>query len=187
MKVILHFCAAITGYALGTVIFLSIVVFILGSPLKDWLGSTLGLFIERNPNNLDTATWDAALDMMRQGIITTPDSLMSNVVSLYGNMIQILVGVFALFGILSFFSIRWQSIQQAESFIEEKLTKTFTSEEFNKRLSDITSRAVDVQFEPLDERLNYLSDLDERLARLEVEIARNAPEDEPTDEERNGN
>jgi flagellar motility protein MotE (MotC chaperone) len=98
-------------------------------------------------------------------------------------MIQVIVGVFALFGILSFFAIRWQSIQQAETFAEGKIEKVFSSEYFRKRLNDAASKANDLQVESLQESLGSLSDLSQRIAALEEHIAAQAPENEPEAEE----
>lgn len=178
-----NFVGIVTGCALGTCVFLTIVIFVTGDPLKDWLESSLGLFVQRQPEVLDNLTREAAVAMVERGLIITPDGLIGGITNLYGNMIQVLVGVFALFGILSFFAIRWQSIQQAEALVESKLEKAFNSDEFNKRLNDAASKAFDLQSESIHETLAEFSTLDERISAIEVRFAESAPEDEPSDEE----
>ena len=150
-----------------------------GDPLKHWLGSSLGIFFYRQPGAIDAVTKEAAAAMIERGIIVTPDSLIGGIANLYGNMIQVLVGAFALFAILSFFAIRWQSIQQAEAFVEAKVDRSLSSDEFKRRLNDISISTFDTYSVNIQELLESFSKLSERIGTLEAAIAEKASEEEP--------
>ncbi|MGC4026342.1 MAG: hypothetical protein QM744_15050 [Mesorhizobium sp.] len=173
MNTILKLCAILLGSALGTLIFLVLVIFVVGDPLTDWLRSSLGIVFSAEPRATDPLAREAAIALMERGLITTPDSLISTISNLYGNMIQILVGAFALLAILSFFAICWQSIQQAEAFLEEKIEKSLNSTDFNKRLNDITIETFDTYYG------TNIGSIDQRLSILEDHIAKAASDQEP--------
>lgn len=179
MKPVWHFAAVATGCAVGTCLFLTVVIFITGDPLKDWLESSLGLLLHRQPNSIDPITKQAAIAMVERGVVVTPDGLIGSIANLYGNMIQVLVGVFALSAILSFFAIRWQSIQQAEAFVETKVEKSLSSDEFRRRLNDMSIATFDTYSVSIQDSLESYSKMSERITALESTIAANAPEEEP--------
>ena len=183
MNAMRQFLAAVLGWAIGSIVFLTLVVFVFGNPLRDWLGSTLGIFVERIPPDLEPQIWDAAAELLRRGIIIPPDALIASITNFYGTLIQVLLGVFAVFGVLSFFAIRWQSTQQAETFAEQKIDKLFESREFSRRLTDEASKVFDLQSESIEEMISSLSTIDARIIALEEEISSRASEDEPSDEE----
>jgi hypothetical protein len=179
VKVVWHFAAVATGSALGTCLFIAVVIFTTGDPLKDWLESSLGILLHRQPDSIDPITKQVAIAMVERGVVVTPDALIGSITNLYGNMIQVLVGVFSLFAILSFFAIRWQSIQQAEAFVETKVDKSLLSDEFTRRLTDLTINTFDTYSVNIQESLENYSKISERLTVLEMTIAENASEEEP--------
>lgn len=183
MKTLKLFGAAVLGWALGSFVFLMVVVFIFGRPMTDWLGSTFGIFVHRTPPNLDPPSWDAAVQLLQRGIIVTPEALISNITTTYGIMIQVLLGVLVVVGFLSFFAIRWQSIQQAENFIDQKLEKIITSDDFSRLLSNAASEVFDLQSEPLQEQLAHIALLDDRLSKIESMIAEKGDDREPQEED----
>jgi hypothetical protein len=167
VKAVWKFLAIFLGTVVGTCLFLTVVIFVTGDPLRDWLSSSLGIFFPNQGLNVDLPTREVVTAMIERGVVVTPDGLIGSIANLYGNMIQVLVGVFAAFAILSFFAIRWQSIQQAEAFVESKVEKSLSSADFKRQIDESTLKTFDTYSVSIQESLENYSNIEQRLIALE--------------------
>ncbi len=172
-----NFWALFTGAFLGTLAFLFLATFFLGSPFEDWFNSAHAVVSE--PQKIELSEQEKVLlwRMLNNGSLVSTDSIISNVTNFYGILIQALIGIIAVFGVLSFFAIRWQSEIKTEEFVSDRVEKRFASVEFNNKIQTLVSDWLDIN----TPETNLPLEVTERLDQIEAAIAELQPEDE-TDE-----
>lgn len=133
----------------------------------------------------------SAIELLyRQGLAIPSDSLVSQVSNFYSAVLQISLAAFVLFGFLSFLAIRWQSIQAAEDFADQKVKESLKnykkSSEFNALLVQKATDVFDVQAEEFDEILEsakQINEFESRLIDIEKKISLASSDAEPSDVE----
>lgn len=159
------------GAAAGVVIFLALVTFLVGDPLSDWFSSAHGVFVAEKEKELSFEQKLQLYELVRSGVIVTADGLLSHITSLYGNIIQALIGLFVIFGVLSFFGLRWHSKQLMEEAVTNSVANTvsnYTSSlVFDGLLTVKVQHIASTEIEDLETRISVVGELDERVSILE--------------------
>lgn len=187
-----NFASTFLGGLTGTVIFLVFCTYWLGQPFGDWFMSAHGII---GAKELAEATTDDRVELyklLNRGLIITSDGVLSQMAALYGNLIQVLIGAFALITVLGFLAVRWQSIQAAEDYVDKRCKEYFHSEEFAASVRSNVQLYVD-QLDPetnpniftpgLAALRNEVSDLRSELHILQQVISRNASSEEELEDD----
>lgn len=182
MNKTLTFFAIVTGTAIGTFLFFVTASYFLGDPFGDWLLSAHGIVIKSQAGTPTEAELVQIERFLQKGLIVTPEGVIGSITTLYGNLIQVLIGILAIFGITSFLAVRWKSIQATEEFVDGKIEKKFSSHEFQKLLDESTTNAVDLYSTENDEITREVHRLRSEMDELTTHLSKSAPEDEPEEE-----
>ncbi len=179
--------SAFLGGLFGTVAFLVFCTYWIGQPFGDWFMSAHGII---GSNELAKATTEDRVELyklLNRGLIITSDGVLSQMAALYGNLIQVLIGAFALITVLGFFAVRWQSIQAAEDYVDKRTKEYFSSSEFGTLVSAEVQAYVD-QLDPdtnpnifsprMTALRNEVADLQNQVQILQSVISRNASSEE---------
>lgn len=165
------YCSLAIGAALGVVIFLGLVGFIVGDPLSDWFVSAHAVFVGEKEKELSFEQKLQLYELVRSGVVVSADGLLSHITALYGNIIQALIGLFVIFGFLSFFGLRWHSRQFLEDAVGTSVASTvgtYTgSLAFDGLLTTKIQHIASTEIEDLEGRISVVGELDERVSVLE--------------------
>ncbi|CAN7203383.1 hypothetical protein LJR030_000535 [Rhizobium sp. LjRoot30] len=187
-----NMAACFLGGFFGSFLFLIFAVYFFGDPFHDWFSSAYGIFSADKQQQLTTLDRVKIYDLLTRGLIVPSDGIISNLTDLYGNMIQALIGVLALATVLAAFAVRWQSIQSAQEFVDQKADAHFASEEFKGRIRTAVQDYVDT----LDPNTNpqvasasgswvvlqEIANLRDRLSTIERNLRRSASPEEAEDD-----
>lgn len=96
------------------------------------------------------------------GRITSPELMISSVSSFYSNIITLLLGIIALFGLFSFIGIgrtaRQSAANHAEDIVSEKYETLLKSQDFRDSLRKASSQLISDTYSEIDERVRFLED-----------------------------
>lgn len=173
-------------FAVG--VFLITATYFFGDPFGDWFMSAHGIFTAQREIEITEQENLHIYQLMTRGLVISADGIIENITSLYGNMIQALIGVLALATVLAFVAVRWQSIQAAEEYIETKSSTYFSSREFQTLVSgrvadyvDTLDPATNPQMGTVDPGME-ISELRNRILVLEQFIQRSSSAEEPEED-----
>ena len=127
--------------------------------------------------------------LLSRGLIVSSDGIISNLTDLYGNMIQVLIGMLAAATVLAFFAVRWQSVQSAQEYVDGKTNAFFESKAFKDLVIEKSQQYID-QLDPATNpqiRTEAISDdlldIRARIEAVELYIRNNASPEERGDPE----
>jgi hypothetical protein len=186
----MRFLATFLGAIVGTILFLTFATYFAGSPFGDWFTSAHGLLVSEKRQSLTEQQNIEIYRMLSQGIIVSTDGVLDKVTSMYGNVIQVLVGALALATLFSFISARWLSTQAAQEFVETKFEKYLESSDFQGTLTDKVFDYLDLHGTPeaftpgndgdIDEQKGLIEELRRRIMAIEEHISQaSSDEEEP--------
>lgn len=184
------FWALFLGGFVGTIVFLIVATLLIGDPFGDWFLSAHGILVADKQKEITEADNLAIYRLLSRGLIISSDSIISNMTDLYGNMIQVLIGVLAVATIFAFFAVRWQSIQAAEEFVDHKTKDHFASTEFRSMVKTAVEQYVDTLDPATNPQVNRsastatMEEVDQIKDELKVLVARlstSASAEEPED------
>lgn len=180
--------ATFFGGLAGAFLFLIFSVYFFGHPFSDWFMSVHGMIFPPKKVELTTKQVLDLYNLMQKGAVITPDGLISTISTLYGNVIQVLIGVLAGATLLAFFAVRWQSVQAAQDYVDKKVDEQFKSIDFANKLNAQVQNYIDmldpstnpqVRKFDADVQLAYLK---ERIDKIEQQISSSASPEEPDDD-----
>jgi hypothetical protein len=121
-----------------------------------------------NPSNIDTAKYKSekiALmqELENKGVLLTPQEFTNNIVSYYNTAITILVFLFILFSVISYFQIKVISTKQVQESLEQGLKDSITLREL---LINAFSGQADDKYSTKDE----LQEIKDQISDLLDEI-----------------
>lgn len=183
-----NFIASFVGGLVGAFLFLVFATYFFGHPFSDWFMSAHGILFAAKERELSYKETLELYRLMQQGLVVTPDSLISTISSLYGNVIQVLIGVLAGATLLAFFAVRWQSVQAAQEYVDKKVDDHFGSAEFVNKLNGHIEYHIDTLDPATNPQLRVTStvasveELHERIDRLEMLISQAASPEETEEE-----
>ncbi len=155
------------------IIFLVVATLFIGDPFGDWFMSAHGIVVADKQKSITEAENVEIYRLLSRGLVVSSDSIISNMTDLYGNMIQVLIGVLAVATVFAFFAVRWQSIQAAEDFVDSKTKAHFNSHEF-KALMKVTATdyidSLDPQTNPQVSRGPLSADFDDALVDIRLRM-----------------
>ncbi|MBY5619956.1 hypothetical protein [Rhizobium leguminosarum] len=127
--------------------------------------------------------------LLSRGLIVSSDGIISNITNLYGNMIQVLIGLLAAATVLGFFAVRWQSVQSAQEYVDGKTNAFFESKAFRDLVVEKSQQYID-QLDPATNpqvRAEAVSedllDIRARIEAIEFYIRNAASPEEPSEPE----
>lgn len=186
------FVASFLGGLCGAGLFLVAATYFFGDPFGDWFTSAHAIFSADKQAELSEADNINIYRLLSRGLVISSDGIIENITSLYGNMIQILVGMLALATVMAFFAVRWTSIQTTQDFVEQKANSYFGSDEFRALVGTKSADAIDLMEPELSEKepphlqiasmSSRIEELTERIGILEGFIRTTASAEEPTDD-----
>jgi len=107
-------------------------------------------------NELSEEEAKAVTQLLSQGVIVSPQDLLSSIVGFYTFISQMLLGIMAILGVVAFMSIKLISEEKLEIHADKTIRRQFLSREFN---DDIQAR-IDGLAKPV------LTDIQESFSRL---------------------
>ncbi|TBZ09429.1 hypothetical protein [Rhizobium leguminosarum] len=125
-----NLCASFLGGLVGAFLFLVFASYFFGHPFGDWFMSAHGIFSADKQKDLSEQDNIEIYRLLSRGLIVSSDGIISNITNLYGNMIQVLIGLLAAATVLGFFAVRWQSVQSAQEYVDGKTNAFFESKAF---------------------------------------------------------
>lgn len=106
-----NFWALVFGSAIGTVAFF-LTLLVLANHAPDAVLRAVRIILLAEPSDLDSLSSAAAVSILQQnGLGISADSYLGRITDFYAVVLQIAFAAFVLFGVVSFFAIRWQSNQ----------------------------------------------------------------------------
>lgn len=170
------------GSAVGAFAFLAFVTILLGSPIADSLLSVHGVLVQDDVNSITAQQEYEIVQLLRGGKLMTADGLLSQMQNYYSSQIQVVIGLFFVFGLLSFFAVRLHSERQIEETASRQVSTAFEtllkSHEFHKQLSNQTQSAISLEMESVQKTLESFSNLSDRMRALEGILASRAEKTE---------
>lgn len=155
-----QFAAVMCGasLAVAAAIFLAVVVF--KTPLHDATTSAVGIFTSDTMDRLDDGDIAHLQNLIRRKHVVSSDQLITQISGFYSAVIQLLIGTFFVFGLLSFFVIRAHSMRQMEEQVEQRTEKHlgtyFESVKFHQQISDAVDTALQIHLEDLQDQVSEL-------------------------------
>jgi polyhydroxyalkanoate synthesis regulator protein len=129
---------------------------------------------------LTTEQAEALLQLTKAGVVISPEELISEIVSFYSTMIQILLAILTVIGIVAFLSLRSLSRDQAEKVAESAISNHVEKQKFHKDVADIVMKATDPYLQQVKNKLEEISskqlqidDIDEimdEIARIQTSV-----------------
>ena len=185
------FAGAVVGSFCAVVCFLIVATFFVGDPFGDWFLSAHAIFSAEKQAELTEADNLNIYKLLSRGLVISSDGIIESITSLYGNMIQTLIGMLAMVTLLAFFAVRWTSVQATHDFVEQKANSYFASGDFETLVRNKTADAVDlvgvdwngpesVRSE-IDAMASTIAELNEKVQKMEEFISANASAEEPED------
>lgn len=164
--------ASFLGGLVGAFMFLVAATFFLGDPFGDWFLSAHGMLGADELKELNSEDRVEIYKLLNRGLVVTTDGVLSSMADLYGNMIQVLIGGFAVVTALGFFAVRWQSVQAAQDFMDEKSKAHFSSPEFQSTVRTNVVNYVDSLDPNMNPNVFGMSndDLAARVSELSIEL-----------------
>lgn len=142
-KIRTHIIAGCIG---GLVFFILIIAILMIFGLYDYT-----LIKVLNPScfnaTLDSCKIEAIRELSEKGILLTPAEYTSHIVSYYNSIIMLLVGLFAIFSFIGYFSLRSKLREQIQESLIEMLRD---SKEFDKTITENIMGRVTTGFVPND-------------------------------------
>ncbi len=183
--------ACIVGSAIGTFLFFLAGTLFLGDPAGDWFMSAHAVFVSEKAKDLTFEQEFQLQNFVRNGIVITTDGLLSQITDFYGSIIQTLIGMFFVFGLISFFLLRWHSKREIENTIsiavEDAFGKYTKTIDYDNLLNIKIQSLLSVELENLDERITIVGLLDERVSGLEDFISKKDTVDSSSADNQNEN
>ncbi|MDR6190357.1 H2-forming N5,N10-methylenetetrahydromethanopterin dehydrogenase-like enzyme [Agrobacterium pusense] len=191
-KAIKNLIAMFLGGLVGMVAFLVFSTYWLGHPFGDWFMSAHGAIGAKELAEASIADRVELYKLLSRGLIVTTDGVLSQMADLYGNLIQVLIGAFAVITVFGFFGVRWQSIQAAEDYVDKRCEAYFHSDEFRGLVRTEVEDHVDSLYGETNQNIfrsdnsalwQEILDLQNGLRILEQAISRTASSEEVADED----
>ncbi len=172
--------------------FLVFCTYWLGHPFGDWFMSAHGALGAKELAEASIADRVELYKLLSRGLIVTTDGVLSQMADLYGNLIQVLIGAFAVITVFGFFGVRWQSIQAAEDYVDNRCEAYFSSDEFTGLVRSMVEDRVDSLYGEANQNIfrsdnsalwQEIYDLQNGLRILEQAISQAASSEEIADED----
>lgn len=184
--------ASFLGGLFGVGLFLIAATYFFGDPFGDWFTSAHAILSAEKQAELTEADNINLYNLLSRGLVISSDGIIENITSLYGNMIQTLIGMLGVATVFAFLAVRWTSVQATQEFVEQKANSYFGSGEFKALVATKTSDALDLMepdmmdSDPAQNQIKAMSltieELTDRIEKLEGFIRSTASAEEPSDE-----
>lgn len=169
-----HCLSVIVGAGLGTFAFLVLGVILTGKPIQQELLSAHGILVTSKPTELTAQQSAVIADLLQKGALISSSDLLSNVSSFYSTTIQVLIAMFFVFGVLSFFAVQANARRQIEEIADASVTKAaishFASTTFDRQINQKIDSSMQVELEGIDKRFSDVEELGTAIEELEARV-----------------
>lgn len=164
----------LTGTAIGTVVFLWTASIYAGSIIGKSLMSVHGVIVK---DGLDAITKEQSLtidELIRNNSLIDANTFLSTLNNFYATTVQVLIGIFFIFGILSFIAIRNHSSREIE--LQSKINTKEAVQNYidSIRFRDLVGSEVNsnfqIELESILESYSDATDLNDRVQTIESEL-----------------
>jgi hypothetical protein len=165
------YLSILLGAAVGVFAFLIAAVLVLGDPAGDWFISAHAVLVGEKQRDLSLDDQARLYHYMIEGVIVPTDGLISQIANFYGSIIQVLIGLFFVFGLVSFFVLRWHSKQFLDeavgNAVETALKNHTNSINFDNMITLKVQNVASTEIEGLEQSISAVGDFDDRLSVVE--------------------
>lgn len=91
----------------------------------------------------------ALLTLLEHGVVISPERLITEIVSFYTTMLQILMAILSVLGIVAFFSLRAVSKDQAERVADKAVIQHFDKKAFHDNVENFIRRSMEPDLEKI--------------------------------------
>jgi polyhydroxyalkanoate synthesis regulator protein len=150
----------------------------LGKPVKETILSAHGVLVASKPTPLTLEQNAIVLDLLQKGALISSSDLLAQITAFYSTIIQVLIGTFFVFGVLSLFAVQANARRQiedvAETLVDKAAEHHFNTLQFDARLREKIDSALQVELEPYDELGDELrrlaSELEDRVKEIKETV-----------------
>lgn len=169
------YLSILLGAAIGVFAFLVAIVVFIGDPAGDWFMSAHAVLVTEKLKDLSLDDQGRLYHYMTEGIVIPTDGLISQIANFYGNIIQVLIGLFFVFGFVSFLVLKWHSKQFMEeavgNAVELALRGHTNSISFDNMITLKVQNVASTEIEGLEQSIAAIGDFEDRLSIVEEFIS----------------